>query len=242
MRPAGVITTDLEIKAAQIEDTRQRWNERPASMNAGGVPILTHGLKFQPISISTEDAQIIDQLKLNDRTIAAVFGVPAILLGITDTATQKSAEAVMAEWLASGLGLLINHIEVAFDKFVGLNADSVGRGANGPNSIPARCCARCSRNGSRAWRAACRAASMRRTRRAPRRAWRGCQTARREPRVQQQMVPLDFDAAGTGTAAGADRAAEPPAEADEPTRARRRRAHGADRVPSATRDDHVRAA
>ena len=30
-----------------------------------------------------------------------MFGVPAILLGITDTATQKTAEALMAEWLAS---------------------------------------------------------------------------------------------------------------------------------------------
>jgi phage portal protein BeeE len=77
-------------------------------------------MKFQPISISNEDAQIIDQLKLNDRTIASVFGVPAILLGITDTATQKSAEAVMAEWLASGLGFVVNHIEQAFDKFIGL--------------------------------------------------------------------------------------------------------------------------
>ena len=33
----------------------------------------------------------------------------------------------MAEWLAAGLGWLINHIEVALDQFVGLNAASVGK-------------------------------------------------------------------------------------------------------------------
>jgi HK97 family phage portal protein len=126
-RPSGVLTTDLQIKQPDVESLRARWNEQAKGMNAGGVPILTHGLKFQPISISNEDAQIVEQQKLNDRTIASVFGVPAILLGITDTGTQKTAEALMGEWLASGLGFVINHIEQAFDKFIGLSALPAGR-------------------------------------------------------------------------------------------------------------------
>ena len=126
-RPSGVLTTDLQIKQPDVESLRARWNEQAKGMNAGGVPILTHGLKFQPISISNEDAQIVEQQKLNDRAIASVFGVPAILLGITDTATQKSAESLMAEWLASGLGFVINHIEQAFDKFIGLSDLPAGR-------------------------------------------------------------------------------------------------------------------
>ena len=128
MRPAGVIHTELELTGAQIEDTKKRWAETASRMISGDVPILTRGLKFQPITMSAEDQQIIDQKKLNNQTIAAIFGVPAILLGITDTGTQKSAEAVMAEWLAAGLGWLINHIEVALDQFIGLNMDSIGKG------------------------------------------------------------------------------------------------------------------
>jgi len=126
-RPSGVITTDLQIKKEDRDELRNRWNEQAKGLNTGGVPILTHGMKFQPISISNEDAQIVEQLKLNDRTIAAVFGVPAIMLGITDTGTQKTAEALMAEWLASGLGFVINHIEQAFDKFIGLAYLPYGR-------------------------------------------------------------------------------------------------------------------
>jgi len=126
-RPSGVITTDLAIKKEDRDELRARWEEQAKGLNAGGTPILTHGMKFQPISISNEDAQIVDQLKLNDRTIAAVFGVPAILLGITDTATQKSAEALMTEWLASGLGFIITHIEQAFDKFIGLDRVPAGK-------------------------------------------------------------------------------------------------------------------
>jgi HK97 family phage portal protein len=128
MRPAGVIQTDLTLTSAQVAELRDRWTAQAQSMTAGGVPILTNGLKFQPLTMSAEDQQIIEQMKLNDRKVAAVFGVPAILLGMTDTGTQKTAEAVMAEWLAAGLGWLVNHVEVAFDQFMGLNAGSVGAG------------------------------------------------------------------------------------------------------------------
>jgi len=126
-RPSGVLTTDLPLKTAERDALRETWNQQSKGLNAGGVPILSYGLKFQPISISNEDAQVIEQLKLNDRAIASVFGVPVILLGMTDTATQKSAEALMAEWLASGLGFVLNHIEVAFDKLFGLAAVPAGR-------------------------------------------------------------------------------------------------------------------
>jgi HK97 family phage portal protein len=126
-RPSGVITTDLQIKKEDRDELRNRWNEQAKGLNTGGVPILTHGMKFQPISISNEDAQIVEQLKLNDRAIAAMFGVPAILLGITDTGTQKTAEALMREWLASGLNFVITHIEQAFDKFIGLATVPGGR-------------------------------------------------------------------------------------------------------------------
>ena len=128
MRPAGIITTELNLQAPQLAELKERWQAQANSITAGGVPILTNGLKFQPLTMSAEDQQIIEQMKLNDRKVAAVFGVPAILLGMTDTGTQKTAEAVMAEWLAAGLGWLINHVEVALDQFVGLNDASIGAG------------------------------------------------------------------------------------------------------------------
>jgi HK97 family phage portal protein len=126
-RPSGILTTDIVMSKAQADDLRARWNEQASGLNAGGVPILTGGLKFQPMAMTNEDAQIIEQLKLNDQSIAPVFGVPMILLGVSDTATQKSSEAVMAEWLAAGLGWLINHIEQAFDSFIGLDSVPAGR-------------------------------------------------------------------------------------------------------------------
>lgn len=119
-RPSGVLQTDMTLTKAQVDELRERWNAQAAGMNAGGVPILTSGLKFEKVSLSAADQQVIEQLKLSDRAITAVFGVPPLLLGVSDAGGTKSAEAQMAEWLASGLGWLINHIEVGFDAFIGL--------------------------------------------------------------------------------------------------------------------------
>jgi HK97 family phage portal protein len=129
MRSPGIIHTELSLNKAEIEEIKESWEKAALRMKQGGAPpILTKKLQFQPISVSAEDQKVIETRQMNDRMVAAVFGVPAILLGITDTGTQKSAEAVMAEWLAAGLGWLINHIELSLDQFVGLNSESVGKG------------------------------------------------------------------------------------------------------------------
>lgn len=190
-RPSGVLTTDLQIKQPDVEALRARWNEQAKGMNAGGVPILTHGLKFQPISISAEDAQIVEQQKLTDQKIAAVFGVPGILLGIHDTATQKTTEAMMAEWLASGLGFVINHIEQAIDAFIGLSALPAGREwTEFDTSALLRSMFKDQIDGL--------ARSVQAGIHAPNDARRimGLAAAKKgdEPRVQQQMVPLSFEA------------------------------------------------
>src|SRR4029077_9929437 len=127
-RPSGILTPDPPtiLTKAQRDELRVQWNEQISGVNSGGVAIL-NGLKFQPLTISNQDSQIVDQRKLNDQAVAAVFGVPLILLGVNNTATQKSSEAVMAEWLAAGLGWMINHIEQAFDSFIGLDMVAAGR-------------------------------------------------------------------------------------------------------------------
>jgi phage portal protein BeeE len=127
---------------------------------------------------------------LTDQKIAAVFGVPGILLGIHDTATQKTTEAMMAEWLASGLGFVINHIEQAIDAFIGLSALPAGREwTEFDTSALLRSMFKDQIDGL--------ARSVQAGIHAPNDARRimGLSAAKKgdEPRVQQQMVPLSFE-------------------------------------------------
>lgn len=111
-RPSFVLSTDQILDPGQVETIRERWNKQAAGLNAGGVPILTGGLKAQAIGNTAEEAQLVETLKMSDQAIATVYRVPLQVLGIGDT-PYASTEALMNHWLSSGLGFVLNHIEEA---------------------------------------------------------------------------------------------------------------------------------
>lgn len=116
-RPSGVLTTEQLLSKEQVLELRQRWAEQSTGMNSGGVPILTAGLKWEAMGLNANDAQLMEALRMNDRTVAGVFGVPGVLIGLQDATAWNSTEALMNYWLSNGLGYLLDHIETAIDQF-----------------------------------------------------------------------------------------------------------------------------
>jgi len=119
-RPSFVLSTDLMLNKDQVESLRQRWDDQSKGIYAGGTPILTGGLKPVPIQMRSRDAQIAEVLKMTNQDIALVFRVPFPLLGITGS-PSGSAEVLMHEWVASGLGFCLNHVEESFGLVFGLD-------------------------------------------------------------------------------------------------------------------------
>ena len=114
-RPSAVLSTDLTLDRAQAEDLRQRWDDQSRALNQGRTPILSSGLKVVPWAVGGRDAQIAELLKLSDEHIIMAFGVPLAVLGVGD-GKYDTTEALMAQWVSSGLGFALAHIEAAFDK------------------------------------------------------------------------------------------------------------------------------
>lgn len=120
-RPSGILSTDQTPDRAKAEELKARWAESAKGLNVGGVPLLTHGLKFQPIATPARDASTAEALKLNDAQIAQVFRVPLAIIG-SDAQPMGSTEALMQFWIAGGLGFCLDRVELAFDKLFGLSA------------------------------------------------------------------------------------------------------------------------
>lgn len=135
-RPSFILETDKELTADQTKELRQRWNEMSQGENAGGTPILGWGLKAKPVSMTPADARLADMLKITDQSIALAFRMPLAVLGIGDT-PFASTEALMSAWKASGLGFCLNHIEEALgnlfnlrgqpDEYLELDTDALMR-------------------------------------------------------------------------------------------------------------------
>jgi len=118
-RPSGTLNTDANLTVEQVQILRQRWDEQSRGLNAGGTPILSNGLKWNPMTQSARDNQLAEIMKMSQESVALAFRVPLQVLGI-GTNTYATTESLMNSWLASGLGFCLNHIEVAFDRLFGL--------------------------------------------------------------------------------------------------------------------------
>jgi len=112
-RPSFILTTDQVLKKEQVLELRQSWNEQAKGMNKGGTPIMTAGLKAQPIASNAKDSELADILKMSDEAVAHVFRVPMQILGSSEKTPYASTEALMNSWRAGGLGFALNHIEEA---------------------------------------------------------------------------------------------------------------------------------
>lgn len=120
-RPSFILSTDAVLTIEQTEQIRQKWEEKTTGVNAGRTPILSNGLKPQMIGGDAKDAQFVQALDAADRHVALALGVPLQVLGAGKSAPFASTETMMQAWLAGGLGFILNHLELAFDRLFGLS-------------------------------------------------------------------------------------------------------------------------
>jgi HK97 family phage portal protein len=120
-QPSGVLTTDQPLEDWQNKEIHQMWLERTTGAGAGGVPILSSGLKFQQISITSRDAQAAEIMQITDGHIATVYRIPLPLLSLWGVQGQGGAtEDLIRSWVASAFGFSLNHIECGIGQFFGL--------------------------------------------------------------------------------------------------------------------------
>ena len=118
-QPSFILNTEEKLTGAQIAELRASWDAQTRGEGAGGTPILGWGIKPTQIANTARDAQLAETMKASEERIALAFRVPLQVLGIGNN-TYASTEALMQSWIASGLGFCLNHVEEAFGQLFGL--------------------------------------------------------------------------------------------------------------------------
>lgn len=120
-RPSGVLSTDQKLNRDQMTQLRQAWEQQSQGMNAGQIPILANGIKWEPMGISNTDSAAIDAFNMSVVDIARAMRVPLPMIQHHDQgSTYNNVEQLISHWLSGGLGFMLEHIETSFDKFFGL--------------------------------------------------------------------------------------------------------------------------
>lgn len=81
-RPDFVLQSDKDVSAANVDLIRETWSQRHQGIDNSHLPaILTGGLKVAPITLNSEDAQLLSTRQYSVEDLARVFGVPTFMVG-----------------------------------------------------------------------------------------------------------------------------------------------------------------
>lgn len=118
-RSSFVLGTDQKLDNDTNDAMRAKISQRIGGMNEGMPLILSNGLKPFTLTTNAVDAQLAEMLKMSAANIALAHRIPLQVLGMGET-TYSSTEVLNQKWLSDGLGFTLNHIELAFDALFGL--------------------------------------------------------------------------------------------------------------------------
>jgi HK97 family phage portal protein len=99
-RPSGTLSTDQKLTEEAIERAKQSWKDLHAGLqNAGRTAILEAGLKWTPLSLTSQDMEFIASRQFQIQEIARMFRVPPHKIGelsrsTNNNITQQSQEYV----------------------------------------------------------------------------------------------------------------------------------------------------
>jgi HK97 family phage portal protein len=115
-RPSGILTAPGAISQATADRMKAYWEENYGTTNSGKVAVLGDGLKFEGMTMNSVDAQVIEQLKWSDTTIAGAFGVPAYKINAGGAPTYNNVEALDQQYYSGALQIHIEEIELLLDE------------------------------------------------------------------------------------------------------------------------------
>jgi HK97 family phage portal protein len=119
-RPSGFFVSPEVLDEEQRKQaTKALVDPYKGARNRGHVGILEGNFKFEPTSISPEDAELILSRKFNVEEVCRWLGVPPILIGHSaegQTMWGSGVEQIMLGWLTLGLRPYLSRIEQAIRK------------------------------------------------------------------------------------------------------------------------------
>lgn len=81
---SGLLLTDATVSPQRKKELLALWEETSAGMqNAGGVGMLTGGMRYQPLSFTPADSEFVASRYFQVEEIGRLYGIPPDFMGLT---------------------------------------------------------------------------------------------------------------------------------------------------------------
>lgn len=121
-RPSGVLTAPGAITQDVATRLKEQWETNFSASNIGRVAVLGDGLKYEAMTITAHDSQLIEQLKMTGQMIAACYHVPGYKIGVGPMPTVNNTASLNQQYYDQCLQYLIEKLEARLDEGLELEA------------------------------------------------------------------------------------------------------------------------
>lgn len=120
-RPSGMLTAPGTIDQVTADRLKESWEENFGGENIGKLAVLGDNLKYEPMTIPPEQAQLVQQLDWSVQDVARCFGVPLYKINAGAVPTAGNVEALESQYYSGCLQIRIESIELCLDEGLGLD-------------------------------------------------------------------------------------------------------------------------
>jgi len=113
-RPSGVLTAPGKISKDTADRLKEDWDNNYTGQRYGKTAVLPEGLQWSPLTITAQDAQLIEQLRWSVEDVSRVFRVPPFMLGDTSKTTYRNSEQLARAYLSGCLSTHLTALEQRF--------------------------------------------------------------------------------------------------------------------------------
>lgn len=108
--PRGILTVESQLSTKQREDIKSNW---ASNLSNNGVCVLQGNMRYQSLSATANDQQLLESRKFHQEQICQFMGVPPELLGMKE---PKNIEELTNQFLTFTLQPIITLIEEEFTR------------------------------------------------------------------------------------------------------------------------------
>lgn len=108
--PRGILTVESQLTKAQREDIKEKW---ASNLSSNGVCVLQGNMRYQSLSSTANDQQLLESRKFHQEQICQFMGVPPQLLGMGE---PKNIEELTNQFLTFTLQPIITLLEEEFTR------------------------------------------------------------------------------------------------------------------------------
>jgi HK97 family phage portal protein len=118
--PGGTLNVPGAISDEKALRLKENWETSFGGPNSGRVAILGDNVKYEQLTLSAEESQLIEQLKWTAETVCACFHVPPFMIYVGPQPAYGNPAPMFQQYYSQCLQTLFTGIETSLDEGLGL--------------------------------------------------------------------------------------------------------------------------